>query len=568
MNHPIRVLKTSHRVISRNLQLNRQFPLPSQRAKDGTTAFLKKQVKKQAKDKIKRAPKRIYKQLTQTMDPFAEEEVHQGLQPIQDQKTAYSKTRQVYGEIRKANRYLSRTSNRTSKAPRTIAARKARSQVPASTNVFSAIKTLRSKYMPSGSIKTLSAKGTTKAFAMTGHAGKFASRQLAKKIIAALAANPKVMLIGALIGGILFLLFMLTNSMGGATTTSAGAYFMTDDENARQYKAEIEQLNSEFQQRITTLSQSGGYDSVRVDYMNEDGTIHVNWVELFALLAVTYEQDLQITDEQRAYMKELFNHFNQTHTFTETYTLNVCTTDAKGKQTCADERRKRLVVQVFSYDMEDVFEKIGFDEEQQEWARRLVTSGAIQEQFPDLSSVGLDPGTGSLSPEELADLLNNLGGDISAARRKVVETAVSLEGRVGYFWGGRSGPGWNSRWGTPVLVTAPGNSKTGTYQPFGLDCSGFVDWAFKTVGLGHVLSGATSYQWTRSYSISADDMQPGDLIFKNIPGQGGVNHVGIFIGRDSSGKALYVHCQGSTGVIVNSYKGFKYPRRPLIFQGG
>lgn len=564
MNHPIRVLKTSQRPLSRNLQLNRQFPLPSQRAKEGVTAFLKKQVKKQAKGKTRRAPKRVYKQLTQTMDPFNEEEVHQGLQLIQDQKTAYSKTRQLYGQVRKAKHYLSRKS----KAPRTIAARKVRRQAQASTNVFRAIKTLRSKFMPSGSIKPLSAKGPTKAVAMTGQVGKFASRQLAKKIIAALAANPKVILIGVLIGGILFLLLMLTNSMGGATTTSAGAYFMTDDENARQYKAEIEQLNSEFQQKITTLSQSGGYDSVRVDYMNEDGTIHVSWVELFALLAVTYEQDLQVTDEQRSYMKELFNHFNQTHTFTETYTYTVCTTEAKGKQTCVDDQRKRLIVQVFSYDMEDVFEKIGFDEEQQEWARRLVTSGAIQEQFPDLSSVGLDPGTGSLSPEELADLLNNLGGDISAARRKVVETAVSLEGRVGYFWGGRSGPGWNSRWGTPVLVTAPGNSKTGTYQPFGLDCSGFVDWAFKTVGLGHVLSGATSYQWTRSYSISADDMQPGDLIFKNIPGQGGVNHVGIFIGRDSSGKALYVHCQGSTGVIVNSYKGFKYPRRPLIFQGG
>lgn len=562
MRHKVRVLKTSPRIKS-SLQLNRQLPLPSQAAEKEVTALLKRQTKRQVQDRIRRAPKRVYKQLTQTMDPFAEEEIHNGLQPIQAQKTAVGKTRQAYGRVRKARRILG-----SSKAPRTVTSRKAGRKASAQTNVFSVIKTLRSRYTPSGTIKNLSGKGTTKATAISGHAAKFASRQLAKKIIAAVAANPKVMLIGALIGGILFLLLMLTNSMGGATTTSAGSYFMTDDENARQYKAEIEQLNSAFQQKITALSQSGGFDNVRVDYMNEDGTIHVNWVELFALLAVKYEQDLQITDEQRVYMKELFNYFNNIQTFTETYTVNVCRTDEKGKQTCTNESRRRLVIQVYSYDMEDVFEKSGFDNEQQEWARRLVTSGAIQEQFPDLATGGLDPGAGSLNPEELADLMNNLSGDISAARRKVVETAVSLEGRVGYFWGGRSGPGWNSRWGTPVLVTAPGNSKTGTYQPFGLDCSGFVDWAFKTAGLGNSLSGATSYQWTKSYAISADEMQPGDMIFKNIPGQGGVNHVGIFIGRDSGGKALYVHCQGSTGVIVNSYKGFKYPRRPLIFQGG
>ena len=38
--------------------------------------------------------------------------------------------------------------------------------------------------------------------------------------------------------------------------------------------------------------------------------------------------------------------------------------------------------------------------------------------------------------------------------------------------------GWDSRWGMPMKVTAEGSSTTGTVRPFGLDCSGMVDWVF------------------------------------------------------------------------------------------
>ena len=83
-----------------------------------------------------------------------------------------------------------------------------------------------------------------------------------------------------------------------------------------------------------------------------------------------------------------------------------------------------------------------------------------------------------------------------------------------------------------------------------MDCGGFIDWAFKTAGLGNSFSaGGTSYQWSKTYAIKESELIPGDLVFKNIPGQGGVNHIGIFIGRDSKGKPIYVHCQGGTGSL-------------------
>ena len=56
-----------------------------------------------------------------------------------------------------------------------------------------------------------------------------------------------------------------------------------------------------------------------------------------------------------------------------------------------------------------------------------------------------------------AALLSALPGDLEPSRRALVETACTLVGRVDYFWGGKSTVlGWDSRWGTPARVTAPG----------------------------------------------------------------------------------------------------------------
>ena len=161
--------------------------------------------------------------------------------------------------------------------------------------------------------------------------------------------------------------------------------FMTDEDNARKYKEVVERLNNEFQEEINRLQNSGGYDKVRTDYMNEDGFAHASWVEMFAILAVQFEQDLEFTDKQEKFMEEIYEKFNVIETRTETERIRKCSTDSDGNRDCETEIKTTLVIEIYTYDMEDIFEQIGFNEEQQEWARRLVTSGAIQEQFPDLA---------------------------------------------------------------------------------------------------------------------------------------------------------------------------------------
>jgi len=153
-----------------------------------------------------------------------------------------------------------------------------------------------------------------------------------------------------------------------------------------------------------------------------------------------------------------------------------------------------------------------------------------------------------LTDAELIAFLNEL--DTTAARRELIRVSLSLVGRVPYFWGGKSGPGWNDAWNTPRRVTAPGSRSTGTIRPFGLDCSGFVDWAYHTT-FGRGIPGGTWHQWYASYAITAAELQPGDLGFIRPGGAGAGNHVLIYAGT-RNGQRLWIHSAGRTGVIMNT----------------
>lgn len=82
----------------------------------------------------------------------------------------------------------------------------------------------------------------------------------------------------------------------------------------------------------------------------------------------------------------------------------------------------------------------------------------------------------NINQQDAQELLRSLSSDLSPERRAVVQHTLSLVGKDNYFWGGKSLVlGWDSRWGQLREVTSAGSPSTGTYRPFGLDCSGFAD---------------------------------------------------------------------------------------------
>lgn len=165
------------------------------------------------------------------------------------------------------------------------------------------------------------------------------------------------------------------------------------------------------------------------------------------------------------------------------------------------------------------------------------------------------------------------GEEVSEERVAVIQAGYSLVGKVAYFWGGKSSVlGWDDRWGSAAKVSSEGSSSTGRVRAYGLDCSGFVDWAFNNgyqdTTMENKVGHGTSDQWNKADTIAAKEAQAGDLVFQRGPEAGSDNHVGILVGKSSSGDWIAVHCSGSqNGVTVGeAYSAsFRYIRRPTVF---
>ena len=164
----------------------------------------------------------------------------------------------------------------------------------------------------------------------------------------------------------------------------------------------------------------------------------------------------------------------------------------------------------------------------------------------------------TITQADAVELLKNLPDDLDEERCAVVKAALSLVGKVNYFWGGKSLTlGWDYRWGTTMKVTSEGSQSTGTYRPYGLDCSGFVDWAFYNATDGQYYpsggDGGTQAQLNNCYVISKSEALPGDLVFASD-----IGHVGIVGGRDDNGNLLIIHCTGGgyNNVVITGMDGF------------
>lgn len=164
----------------------------------------------------------------------------------------------------------------------------------------------------------------------------------------------------------------------------------------------------------------------------------------------------------------------------------------------------------------------------------------------------------TITQADAVELLKKLPDDLDEERRSVVKAALSLVGKVNYFWGGKSLTlGWDYSWGTTMKVTSEGSQSTGTYRPYGLDCSGFVDWAFYNATDGQYYpsggDGGTQAQLNNCYVISESEALPGDLVFASD-----IGHVGIIGGRNDNGNLLIIHCTGGgyNNVVITGMDGF------------
>ena len=173
-----------------------------------------------------------------------------------------------------------------------------------------------------------------------------------------------------------------------------------------------------------------------------------------------------------------------------------------------------------------------------------------------LSPAGVLADSHTMEPTgEAMEVWERLPDDLSMERRMVVTYALALVDKVDYFWGGKSLVlGWDDRWGELMEVTAEGSDTTGTEQPYGLDCSGFVDWAFYNASGGTYVIGQGGGAMEQHANCVDMLFYPED------------EHVGIAAGRDWLGRLLVVHCAaGTDGVAISHRTGFKTAARPVWY---
>lgn len=318
----------------------------------------------------------------------------------------------------------------------------------------------------------------------------------------------------------------------------------------------VSMLNSEFSARIEQIKAENPHDELDMDNAGSAAMIS-NWRDVLAVYAVRTTTDnaspdevATLTEGKMEILREIFWDMNAISYHLETVSggedegdtviLHITVT-VKDHLQMADEYR-------FNADQRKLLEELMQPEYQELFA-------ALTGSYQDIE----------LSPDEVAKIMENLPADLSEARREVVLTAYQLLGRVHYFWGGKSLViGWDSRWGMPMKVTAEGSSTTGTVRPFGLDCSGMVDWVFYNQSGGQYVighGGGATAQHSYCADIPWNEAQPGDLVF--YPGD---SHVGIVCGFDSSGNIMVIHCaSGANNVVVTGKIGFTSIGRPEYF---
>ena len=355
-------------------------------------------------------------------------------------------------------------------------------------------------------------------------------------------------------GGAVVLVLILTVSLVAAIVASPfGILFSNESREAGvvPISAAVAQVNYEYNERLEELQTADSYDSISVTGQSAD------WVEVLAVFAVKVAgsndadaADVATMDADRiARLKAVF--WDMT---TIAHRIEVIQHPGSGDDDGWTERN--LYITITAKTAEEMKTAYHFNRNQIAALDELLEQrDLLRELIEDVYSVSRDT----------AALLRDLPEGLSPEREAVVRTACSLVGKVNYFWGGKSLViGWDARWGELRQVTAAGSSTTGTYRPYGTDCSGFVDWVFyNQSGGGYVIGhgGGATAQHSYCTDISWADAQPGDLVF--YPDN---SHVGIVGGRDANGELLIIHCaSGYNNVVITGKEGFTSISRPRYY---
>ena len=384
------------------------------------------------------------------------------------------------------------------------------------------------------------------------------AKEAGKKVLRAIAAAAEKLAAAIGAGGAAAVSVVVVILLVGMLFASPLGILFAGEDTGTEIKIPdaVATLNGEFTDEIYRIMEGNPYDALDMQEGMEADMLQ-NWRNVLAVYAVKVSTDeehgldvMTMDEEKLQLLREIFFDANKLE-----YELTTRTVDG--------ERITTLHISVQIKDAMQMADEYSFTAQQREMLEEL-----LKPDYDDifLSLIGnYQPGGTPIGPVDISDIQGTLPDDLDPLRESIVLTAYQLLGKVTYFWGGKSLVlGWDSRWGTPTTVTAPGSGSTGKVLPFGLNCSGFVDWTFYNATSGAYLpgrGGGAASQHGYCTNISWSDALPGDLVFYADD-----SHVGIVCGYDSVGNILVIHCSGGqNGVVVTRREGFAVAARPDLF---
>ncbi len=396
--------------------------------------------------------------------------------------------------------------------------------------------------------KKAAKKAMQEAAKRTAQAAKITARTvkiIAVKTIKAVAAMAKA--IGAAVsqlgGWAILLILLIIIIIVAAIAASPFGIFISEEVNevgAIPLSQIISEYNIELTQEVEDIELSVEHTDADITDNRTDNNIVL---AVFAAKTAGAEddtaQDVVIFDEAKAEkVKEYFRNANTVEYEVETV-----------------EESVKLIITVRGKSKDELMDLYGLTLKQREAVETLLEHRDVLTS----SSHSL-----AITNADVQSIINGLPNSLPQKRKDVVKNAGSLVGKVNYFWGGKSNAiGWDSAWGTMKRVTAAGSPTSGTMRSYGLDCSGFVTWVFNNSGMGYDVGHGTYGQRGASVQITASAAQAGDLCF--LPSY---SHVGIVVGKDTSGNILVIHCSsGANNIVVStaSSVGFTVFRRPNCY---
>lgn len=347
------------------------------------------------------------------------------------------------------------------------------------------------------------------------------------------------------IGVIVVLVILIVIIIVAAIAGSPFGIFISDeaaDSNSIPVSSIVNECNMELSARLTEIEDNTTHDRIVMEGEQADWSLVLSLfsVKVAGVDDETVQDVVVIDDAKKQKLKDVFWDMHTITKRTETVTSG-------------ETSEIVLYITITAKTKDEMISEYGFTRKQKEALETLLENAD--------GFIGTTQSL-AISDATAQDVIDNLPDSLSAERKNVVKKACSLVGKLTYFWGGKSSAiGWDSEWGKMKLVTSEGSRSTGCMRPFGLDCSGFVTWAFHNAGFSESAIGhGASTQASKGTRISWSSAQPGDLAVYDDK-----SHIGIIGGRDSSGNILVIHCSSGANNVVITTGGFGFAVRPNCY---